>query len=151
MLIAASVALAASATPINKYKASYSFSPSPAVSAKKPKKTSFKQNIQVTPGTAGDRAGVLLNIKTTIYGLKVEGKHFPTCTTAKITSMGSDTGCPKGALVATGAIKAVVGSPTSATAPGLACNPLLHVWNAGQGKLAFFFVDTTSGAHACAK
>ncbi len=29
------------------------------------------------------------------------------------------------------------------------CNPNLDVWNAGQGKLAFFFVPAPSGAHAC--
>jgi hypothetical protein len=150
MLIAASVAFAASAAPVNKYKATYSFSPKSSGSAKKPKKVAFKQNIQVTPGTAGNRAGILLDIKTTLYGVKADGKHFPTCTTAKIQSMGTDATCPKGARVASGSIKAVVGSPTDPTSPGLACNPLLHVWNAGQGKLAFFFVDATSGAHACA-
>ncbi|MFZ0385195.1 MAG: hypothetical protein WAL22_06010 [Solirubrobacteraceae bacterium] len=139
MLIAATAAFAA--TSVNTYKATYSFSPKSAGSAKKPVKTSFKQNIQVTPGTAGDRAGVLLNIKTTIYGVKVDGKDFPTCPASKITS--SDTACPKGALVATGSITAVLGSPTDPTtgAADGACNPLLHVWNGGQGKLVFFFVD----------
>jgi hypothetical protein len=139
MLIAATAAFAA--TSVNTYKATYSFSPKSAGSAKKPVKTSFKQNIQVTPGTAGDRAGVLLNIKTTIYGLKVDGKNFPTCPASKITS--SDTACPKGALVATGSISAVLGSPTDPTTAGGdgACDPLLHVWNGGQGKLVFFFVD----------
>jgi len=139
MLIAATAAFAA--TQVNTYKATYSFSPKSGGSAKKPVKASFKQNIQVTPGTAGDRAGVLLNIKTTIYGLKVDGKDFPTCPASQITS--SDTACPKGALVATGSITAVLGSPTDPTtgASDGACDPLLHVWNGGQGKLVFFFVD----------
>ena len=150
VLIAAAAAFAATA-PVNTYKATYSFKPSKAGSAKKPSKTSFKQNIQVTPGTSGDRAGVLSKIVTTIYSLKVDGKHFPTCSAAKIQAAANDTSCPKGALVATGAIKAVLGPATDAStsAPGGSCNPLLHVWNAGQGKLTFFFVDTTSGPHAC--
>ena len=33
------------------------------------------------------------------------------------------------------------------TQAGSACDPELHVWNAGKGKLAFFFVDTA--AHVC--
>jgi hypothetical protein len=150
-LIATAVAFAATA-PVNTYKATYKFNPSKAGSAKKPQKVSFKQNIQVTPGTSGDRAGVLRKIKVTIYGLKIDGKHFPTCTTSKINAAHNDTGCPKGAAVASGSIKAVLGpatNPAASAAEG-SCNPLLHVWNAGQGKLAFFFVDTAAGtAHSC--
>jgi hypothetical protein len=151
MLIAAAAAFAATSSSVNTYKATYKFNPSKAGSAKKPSKTSFKQNIQVTPGTAGNRAGVLHKIVTTIYGLKVDGKHFPTCSFNSINAAHNDTSCPKGAQVASGSIKAVLGPAsnpaTSATAGS--CNPFLHVWNAGQGKLVFFFVDTTSGAHAC--
>jgi hypothetical protein len=147
MLIAATAAFAA--TSVNTYKATYSFSPKSAGSAKKPVKSSFKQNIQVTPGTAGDRAGVLLDIKTTIYGLKVDGKDFPTCPASKITS--SDTACPKGAMVASGSIKALLGPPTNPAASAAvgSCDPLLHVWNGGQGKLVFFFVDTPAPPHQC--
>lgn len=151
MLFAATVAFAAT-TPISKYKATYSFSPSKSGTKKKPQKVSFTQKITVTPGIAGSRAGILHNIKQTLYGLKVDGKHFPTCTTTKIDTAKTDAGCPKGALVATGSIKAVLGSGSSLSSPVLAtCDPLLHVWNAGQGKLAFFFIDTPTGtAHACA-
>ena len=147
MLIAAAAAFAATA-PVNTYKATYKIKPGKAGSAKKPVKSSFTQKIQVTPGTPGDRAGVLLNIKTTIYGLKVDGKHFPTCPASKITS--SDTSCPKGALVASGSIKALLGPPTNPAASAAvgSCDPLLHVWNGGQGKLVFFFVDGAS-PHDC--
>jgi len=139
MLIAAAAAFAA--TSVNTYTTPYSFSPKSSGTAKKPVKMTFKQNIQVTPGTSGDRAGVLTDIKTTIYGLKADGKDFLTCPASMITS--SDTSCPKGALVATGSITAVLGSPTDPTTAGTAgpCDPLLHVWNGGQGKLVFFFVD----------
>jgi hypothetical protein len=149
MLIVAAAAFAA--TPVNTYKASYSFSSNKAGSAKKPQKMSFGQNIQVTPGTSTNRAGVLLKIQTKIYGIKVDGKDFPTCTTATINTAHTDTGCPKGSQVASGAIKALLGKVSDPTTAGTSgsCNPLLHVYNAGQGKLSFFFVDALSGAHAC--
>jgi hypothetical protein len=149
MLIATAVAFAAT-SPVNTYKATYKFNPSKAGSAKKPQKVTFTQNIKVTPGTSGDRAGVLRKITTTLYGIKVDGKHFPTCTKAKIQAKHADTSCPKGALVASGSIKALLGPATNpaASATEGSCNPLLHVWNAGQGKLTFFFVDQAP-AHLC--
>jgi hypothetical protein len=151
MLITATAAFAA-APPVNTYKTPYSFSPKSSGTAKKPVKATFKQVIQVTPGTPGNRAGVLSDIKTTVYGLKVDGKDFPTCSAAKIQGASSDTGCPKGALVATGSISALLGKPTDPTvATGTVgpCTPLLHVWNGGQGKLVFFFVDTPAPPHQC--
>ncbi|HEX5192700.1 MAG TPA: hypothetical protein VFW09_07845 [Solirubrobacteraceae bacterium] len=150
MLIAAAAVFAA--TPVNTYKASYSFSSKKAGSAKKPAKLSFGQDIKVTPGSSADRAGVLLKIKTKIYGVKVDGKHFPTCTTAKINTAHTDATCPKGSRVASGSIKALLGPSTdpSSTSVSGTCNPVLHVYNAGQGKLSFFFVDGATGSpHAC--
>jgi hypothetical protein len=150
MLIAATVAFAAT-TPINTYKATVSFSPTTSGTAKSPQKAAFTQKFVVTPGTAGNRAGILLNINNTVYGLKVNVKGFPTCTIGKITAAGTDTGCPKTALVAKGSINAILGqagnfSTSAAVGP---CNPKLDVWNAGQGKLAFFFVPDASGPHSC--
>jgi hypothetical protein len=151
VLIAAAAAFAAT-TNVNTYKAGYKFNPSKAGSKKKPQKVSFKQIIQVTPGTPTARAGVLKKITTTIYGLKVDGKHFPTCSIGQIHQANSDTSCPKGSMVASGSITAAVGSATNFTAAAQACDPLLHVWNGGQGKLTFFFVDGPVGsAHDCVK
>jgi hypothetical protein len=73
-------------------------------------------------------------------------KYFPSCSIAKITAAKADTGCPKGALVATGPVTAMLGPPNLAQ-PGTPCDPLLHVWNAGPGKLAFFFL--TDATHSC--
>ena len=150
MLFAATVAFAA--TPINTYKATVTFSQSKSGTAKKPVKTAFTQKFVVTPGTAGNRAGILLNIKNTVYGLKVNVKGLPTCTIGAITAAGTDAKCPKGAMVAKGSIKAILGSSTdfSTSATAGTCNPNLDVWNAGPGKLAFFFVPTGANtAHAC--
>jgi hypothetical protein len=130
---------------LNSYTAALKFSPNKTSTA-----LGFNQKY-VANGTGGNRTAPLTNIKTVIYGMKSDGKDFPTCSASKIAKAGSDTGCPKGALVATGDITATLGpaNDQSASAPGqLPCNPLLDVWNAGQGKIVYFFVD--KGSHTCA-
>jgi hypothetical protein len=137
----------ADATTVNTYAASYSFSGGKGT-ASKPAKLSFKQTITVTPGTAGDRAGILHSITTKIDDVKVDVKGFPTCSASKINAAQDDTGCPKQALVASGYINASLGSPSNpAASAGAACDPDLDVWNGGSGKLVFFFVE--QGAHQC--
>ena len=143
-LAVAGVAYAAS---INTYTATLSFSSKKPGTAAKPVPISYGQNI-VAKGTNGNRTAVLTDILTKIYGVKADGKDFPTCSASKIAAAGADTGCPKGALVATGAITASVGAANNFTAAGSACDPLLHVWNGGQGKLSFFFVDQAP-SHEC--
>ena len=151
MLVIAAAAYAA--TNINTYTAPITFHSKAPGTAKKEVPVTFDQDIKVTPGVSGDRAGVLLKTQTTIYGLKEDGKDFPTCTIAKITAAGNDTVCPKKAAVAKGYISSILGSSTnfSASAPGSnSCDPKLDVWNGGQGKLVFFFVPTAAGTpHAC--
>jgi hypothetical protein len=142
VLVAASVAYAA----INTYTAKLSFTSKKPGTAAKPVPISYTENLTAA-GTAGNRTAVLLDIKTSIYGLKVDGKDFPTCSLNQISNAKNDTVCPKGAEVATGFITASVGSATNFTAAGSACDPLLDVWNSGQGKLTFFFVDTPT--HQC--
>lgn len=147
MLVAAGAAYAA--TQLNTYKATLKFTSKAAGTAKKPAPMGFTQDIKAS-GTNGNRTAVLLNITTTIYGLKADGKGFPTCSVAQINAAHNDTVCPKKAAMASGYITAVLGpsSNFSASAPGTAaCDPALDVWNAGQGKLSFFFVDTPT--HQC--
>lgn len=142
VLAAAGVAYAA----INTYTATLGFSTKKPGSPAKPVPVSYNQDIKAS-GTGGNRTAVLLDIKTTIYGLKVDGKDFPTCTEAQISAAHTDAGCPKGAQVATGYITASIGSSKNFAAAGAACSPVLDVWNGGQGKLTFFFVDTPT--HQC--
>jgi hypothetical protein len=148
VLIAAASALAATGG-LNTYTASLKFSPNKTGSGKSPSSMGFTQKY-VASGTNGNRTAPLTDIKTTIYGMVSDGKDFPTCSLAKIQAAKSDTGCPKGALVATGSITALIGplNDTSSSAPALPCDPLLDVWNAGQGKVVYFFVD--KGSHLCA-
>jgi hypothetical protein len=148
VLIAAASAFAATGG-LNTYTASLKFSPNKAGSGKAASSMGFTQKY-IASGTNGNRTAPLTNIKTTIYGMVSDGKDFPTCSLAKIQAAKSDTGCPKGALVASGSITSLIGpvSDPSASAPALPCDPLLDVWNAGQGKVVYFFVD--QGSHLCA-
>ena len=148
VLIAAASAFAAGG--FNTYTAKMNFSPNKAGAGKAPSALAYSQNY-VAGGTVGNRTQPLTDIKTKIYGLVVDGKDFPTCSVSKIEAASNDNKCPKGALVATGSIKAIIAPQTdqSTTAPDqLPCNALLDVWNGGQGKAVFFFVE--KGSHQCA-
>jgi hypothetical protein len=142
LLVAAASAYAA----INTYTASLGFTSKKAGSASRPVPVGFTQSIKAS-GTSGNRTAVLLDYKTKIYGLTVDGKDFPTCSLATIAAAKNDNKCPKGAKVATGNITAVLGNQTNFTTAGTPCDPDLDVWNSGQGKLTFFFVVTPT--HQC--
>ena len=142
-LIAAGVAYAAS---FNTYSAKLSFSPPTAGTSSKPVSTVLKEALAAKSSTSGDRAAPLINIKVTMYGLKANPAGFPTCSVAKITAAKNDTGCPKGAMVASGPVQAFIGGQ-DLSKPGTPCDPLLHVWNGGSGTLVYFFVDTAG--HTC--
>jgi hypothetical protein len=150
VLIAAASAFAATGG-LNDYTGStLKFSPNKAGSGAAPAAIGFTENY-VANGTNGNRTAPLTNIKTTVYGVKSDGKDFPTCSLTKIGNAKSDAGCPKGALIATGTVAAQLGpaeaNEQSSAIPTVPCTPLLHVWNAGQGKVVFFFVVT--GSHTC--
>ncbi|MGH2877547.1 MAG: hypothetical protein ACRDLV_14950, partial [Solirubrobacteraceae bacterium] len=151
LVVAAGAFAASSSSSINTYKATLKFTTKAAGTAKKPVPLGFTQNIKAS-GTNGNRTAVLTDITTKVYGIKADGKDFPKCSSAKIAANQNDTKCPKGALVASGWITALVGpandfGPSGNAATG-ACDPLLHVWNSGQGKLTFFFVDQGT-KHQC--
>jgi hypothetical protein len=142
-LVAAASAYAA----LNTYSAGLKFKSKSPGTAAKPVPANFTQDIKAS-GVAPNRTAVLTDIKTTIYGLKADGKHFATCSFNSIQNAHTDAGCAKGAMVASGSITAAIGSSTDFTAAGAPCAPLLHVWNGGQGKLTFFFVDQAP-SHLC--
>ncbi len=141
-LIAAASAFAA----INTYTAKVKVSPTKAGTKAKPVAIGYTEDITAS-GTDGNRTALLEDIKTTVSGAKLTLKGVPTCSLSSIAAAKNDTGCPKGALLATGYIHAVVGSATDFKANAAPCNPGLDVWNSGGGKLTFFFVDTA--AHNC--
>ena len=136
-VLAGAVSAYAATSGLNTYSAKIGFSPNKAKSP-----IGFTEHYTAT-GNNGNRTAPLTDIKTKIYGLTVNQKSFPTCSAAKIAAAHSDSKCPKGALVATGGITAILGpvADPSASAPNQApCNPVLHAWNGGPGKIVFFFV-----------
>ena len=58
-----------------------------------PVPVSYTQDIKAQ-GTNHNRTAVLLDIKTKIYGLKADGKDFPTCSLQTIATNHSDASCP---------------------------------------------------------
>ena len=150
MLIAA-VSAYADTTGFNSYTAKLSFKPNKAGSSHATSALAYTQTYHAL-GNNGNRTAPLTDVKTRIYGTVADGKDFPKCTKGMIGAAKSDTVCPKGSLVATGAITATLGpasSPSAATPGTVPCNPLLHVYNGGPGKLVFFFVDKAPD-HLCA-
>jgi hypothetical protein len=149
-VLAIAVSAYAATGDFNTYTAKLTFVPNKAGSSKSPAPIAFTEHY-VAGGTAGNRTAPLTDIKTTIYGVRSNAKSFPTCSKSKIANAKSDSGCPIGALIATGSITAIVG-PTNDQAigaPGTAsCNPILHAWNGGPGKVVFFFVDKLP-SHGC--
>jgi hypothetical protein len=150
---AISLILAASAfAAINTYTAKDVISPTKAGTPKKPVSISYTEDF-IASGTNGNRTALVDDIKTRIYGVTANVKGLPTCSMSSIAAAKSDTACPKGAMLASGSITAVIGSQTDFTPSdptAFRCDPLLHVWNGGGGKLVYFFVDTAPGtAHDC--
>lgn|GEM_PF-2741013 len=146
----AAAVTADAAGPLNTYTASLRFTGNPAGSPRHPRNLSVTASI-TAGGTAGNRTAPITDIRATIYGLVSYGQFFPTCSLKRIAAADSDSGCPPAAQVATGEVKAIVG-PTNDQSRGasgqLPCDPLVHVWNAGLGKLVFFLV--TDATHQCA-
>jgi hypothetical protein len=145
MLVGASAAFAA----FNTYGAGYKFSPTKAGSAQSPVPMGLTQTL-LASGTNGNHAAPLIDLKTTIYGVKANGKNFPTCSASKIAAMKSDSFCPSKALVAQGTVNSQLVARSAPKGGAAPCNPYLHVWNGGQGKVTFFFVIIPSKGYTCA-
>jgi hypothetical protein len=143
VLVAAGAVYAATSNQINTYQASLKVAKVKGTPSK-PVPVGYTQDIKAT-GTNGNRTAVLLDIKTKIFGLKESGAKGAgvTCTLQQISAAHAkgDAVCPKASQVASGFITAVLGMKNDFKAAGSACDPLLHVYNSGPGKLTFFFVD----------
>lgn len=145
MLLAAGTAFAA----IDTYSGGYSFR-GHAGSKAHPAPLSFDQHFKLKAAQPGSLTGVVSKVTTEISGVKVDARGFPTCTATHVNNWKKSSYarvCPKGALVASGSIKAQLGTATNFTPQGFNCDPVLDVWNAGRGKLTFFFETTQT--HQC--
>lgn len=131
------------ASPYNNYNGTgFTFSPKKAGSPKAPSPLGFKETLNAN-GPGGTRAAPLSRIQTWYYGLIAPSSNkFPKCTDAMINAAKTDTGCPKGAMVASGQVMSLLGNNDLSNHAAIPCNPALHVWNGGGGTLVFFFFPT---------
>jgi hypothetical protein len=143
-LLAAGVAMAAT---LNTYTATIAAKQSGAGTAKKPVALGLVEKLAAKPVTTAN-AYPLTDIKLTLPDVKFNDKGFPVCSAATITAASNDSGCPKGALVASGDVTAALWSPSTPSAAGASCNPVLDIWNAGNAKLTYFF--KIPAGHQCA-
>ncbi len=142
LLTAAGSAFAA----IDTYSGGYSFS-GKAGSKSSPAPLNFTQHFSLTAANPGSLTGILNKVTTSISGVKVDATGFPTCSAGHVNGWNKASYasvCPKGSLVASGSIKAQLGTSTQFSPQGLNCDPNLDVWNAGHDKLTFFFETTAS-------
>lgn len=115
-------------------------------SKNKPVGLSMVQTLEVGAPT-GVRAAPLTDIKTTLYGVKLDAGKLPVCTDAKIeqNKVSPIGGCPRGSLIATGRVNALLGPGTdNSAAKGTPCNPRLNVFNGGPNKQVFYFWTKSS-------
>jgi hypothetical protein len=138
------------ATAINDYSGTSNTFAKGAGTPKKPVATSFKQDLRAKNLDSTKAAFVLVNITSKFYGVKSQAVsgHFPTCSASRMVALKSDSFCPKASKFATGTVDAFLGDPTLANSSRIPCHPGLDVFNAGGGKLWFFF--TTSPTRTCA-
>jgi hypothetical protein len=154
VLVGASAAFAASG--FNAYTAKFTFTSTKAGSAKSPVPVGFTQ-VYTAKGLNGNRAAPLTDLKTSIYGVVSNAKKFPTCSLLTIQNNKNDNVCNPKAEVATGFVRSLLGpgddgspnavDPKTGKPAVVKCNPGLDVWNAGGGKLVFFF--TAKSALQC--
>lgn len=134
-------------TAFNHYSASFKFTGA-AGSVHRPAKAGFTLHYTAANTTKGDRAYPLIDIKQTIAGIRTNYRYFPTCTAKRISASPTfNKVCPRGSLVAAGTVMAMLGSPNAAST-GVPCHLILDVYNAGHGRLTYFFVVPDNGA-AC--
>jgi hypothetical protein len=144
-VIAVLAAATAAYADLNTYTATIKATPAKAGTAARP--VAVGQTVTLAASSGANRAAPLIDIKTTVYGLVSDGKDFPTCSQAKIQAALNDTGCNPKALVAVADVTGVVGSHDLSTA-GAPCDPIVDIWNAGQGKVVEFY-RTQAPAHVC--
>ncbi len=121
MLVAAGSAFAA----IDTYSGGYSFS-GKAGSKSRPAPLNFTQHFSLTAANPGSLTGILNKVTTSISGVKVDATGFPTCSASHVNSWNKASYasvCPKGSLVASGTIKAQLGTVVAVHAPGPQLRP----------------------------
>ncbi|HWD84409.1 MAG TPA: hypothetical protein VG321_01580 [Solirubrobacteraceae bacterium] len=140
-------AWASSTDPNNYSGSSVSVSPAKAGKAKRPVIDAWTQTIKVSSNQAGLDSAPLKDIKTWIYGLKVNSKVAKTCSSSKIET--NYLSCPGKSLVASGSVTSRLGTPDRNPSTSTNCGPLtLNVYNGGKNFVWFFFI-VSGGPASC--
>jgi hypothetical protein len=73
--------------------------------------------------------------------VKLDAGKLPTCSDVQVLNNKTNPlgGCPRGSLIGTGPVHALLGPASDATAGGTPCNPYLNVFNGGPNKQVFYF------------
>jgi hypothetical protein len=130
--------------------------PTPANPRHKARKRPRRPSAEVAVGYAeeltatvpgSNRPALLLDISTRIYGLRFDPSGFRICPFRMVYDANSDRACPPGAMVGSGDLIAAIGPQEDFSSPGTPCDPALHVWNSGGGRLTFFPVENRT--HVC--
>jgi hypothetical protein len=139
--------VAYAATALNKYGATLKFTSSKPGSSAKPVALGYTEGLTASNVDSSKVAAPLVDIKTTIYGMKSNLKDFKTCSEKTIeTGPKYNLNCPSGSEVATGFVNAELGGPSLSKSAAVACNPDLVVYNGGGGKEFYFFTAPTPTA-----
>lgn len=110
----------------------------------KPVGIGFTETLNAANTDPSKAAAVLVDIKVKMYGIVSNGKSFPTCSSSKMSTLKSDSFCPKKSKFASGKVNALLGDPSLKKSNRVPCNPGLDVFNAGKNKLWFFFTTKSS-------
>lgn len=116
--------------------------------AKAPARLGFGLVLDAAPAHGATYSAPVTDISITLTGVRAHPARFPVCSTATIAALQTDSICPAGALVARGELTAQLWNPAVSTAPARTCTPLIDVWNAGAGHLAYFLRFPVG--HVCA-
>lgn len=92
----------------------------------------------------GSRQESLMSLAGGWGGVVSNGKYFPKCDINKINDAQTDKICPKGSLVGSGTLTAVIGPENDFSGAGTPCNKQAHWYNAGQGKMTVMLVGPGS-------
>ena len=120
----------------NTYTLSGTVSPSKAGTKKKPTAVAVTFKIGVGEA-AGQRPASIKSVEVKIPNGKVNGKSFPKCTVAILTSKGPS-GCPKGSEVGSGEFDSIAGATADPNDKSLPCHATAKAFNAANGHLLLY-------------
>ncbi len=128
------------AAPYNNYTGSKLVFPAKAGTKAKPVGLSMTEILRVsTP--PGKRAAPLMDVKLTMYGVKLQGGKLPVCTRSKILANKTNPigGCPRNSLIGGGPVHSLLGPSGDPSSKGTVCNTNLNLFTSGPKRQILYF------------